>query len=556
MCRSIVTISLILLMFGGVIAGTIKVPDDYAKIQAGINAASNGDTVLVADGIYYENINFKGKAVTVASYFFIDGDTIHIDNTIIDGSQPSHPDTGSVVLFISGEDTASVLYGFTITNGSGSVIAERRRGGGICIFNSGARISDNKIINNMSVSDIRVYGGGISAGDPENNSCYIIIDRNLVANNMAISNNEYPYGGGIDIRMANFRVVENKISYNLVSGFRNCYAPSVRLCYAAANSVFRGNTISFNYYGSGECAGGMLLVYVPNGFIVEKNYFRGNTGGNGGALLISDSSPIVRNNIFFENSGNRGGAIGIGASTVLTHMPQIINNTILSNTALEGGGLYVNTPTTQNLVMNTILWENSASTGAQIFVANGTLDVVYSDVQGGCPGEGNIDLDPAFEPGDHFYHLSTSSPCINKGISTMLIAGAICCCPGNDFDGDTRPYSDSKPDIGADETNIPTRIDMQPAAIIPEKYALEQNYPNPFNPSTTIEFALPQSSFVTLKIYNILGKEVASLVSEMLAVGNYNYHWNATRMAAAAGVYFYQLRTDKFSQTKKMILMP
>ena len=93
---------------------TIHVPADYSTIQAGIDAAQNGNIVLVDDGTYLENINFNGKAITVASNFIIDEDTNHISNTIIDGSQPSNPDSASVVTFESGEDTTSVLYGFKI----------------------------------------------------------------------------------------------------------------------------------------------------------------------------------------------------------------------------------------------------------------------------------------------------------------------------------------------------------------------------------------------------------------------------------------------------------
>ena len=103
------------------IAGIVRVPEDRPTIQAGIDAAVDGDTVLVAESTYFENINFKGKAIMVASYYVMDEDTNYINNTIIDGSQHSHPDSGSVVYFISGEDTNSVLTGFTITGGSGTI---------------------------------------------------------------------------------------------------------------------------------------------------------------------------------------------------------------------------------------------------------------------------------------------------------------------------------------------------------------------------------------------------------------------------------------------------
>jgi len=101
---------------------TIHIPLDQPTIQAGIEISINGDIVLVEDGTYVENINFRGKAITVASHFLIDGDTSHISNTIIDGSQPVNPDYGSVVSFVSGEDMNSVLCGFTITGGYGTLM--------------------------------------------------------------------------------------------------------------------------------------------------------------------------------------------------------------------------------------------------------------------------------------------------------------------------------------------------------------------------------------------------------------------------------------------------
>lgn len=83
---------------------------------------------------------------------------------------------------------------------------------------------------------------------------------------------------------------------------------------------------------------------------------------------------------------------------------------------------------------------------------------------------------------------------------------------------------------------------------------LYQNYPNPFNPVTTIEFYLPKTSNVTLKIYNILGEEVSTLVSGRLNSGAHQYEWSWSA-GMTSGVYLYRLETGEFVQTKKMILM-
>ena len=109
--------------------------------------------------------------------------------------------------------------------------------------------------------------------------------------------------------------------------------------------------------------------------------------------------------------------------------------------------------------------------------------------------------------------------------------------------------------MGAIESTFeqtPTAIDDM-SNMIPFEFALNQNYPNPFNPSTTINFSLPKSEHTTLKIYNILGKEVATLVSNKLNQGNHTYQLEGKNLAS--GIYYYQLTAGDYREVKKMILL-
>lgn len=105
--------------------------------------------------------------------------------------------------------------------------------------------------------------------------------------------------------------------------------------------------------------------------------------------------------------------------------------------------------------------------------------------------------------------------------------------------------------IDSIEYGEPVSVDM--GTSIPNEFTLYHNYPNPFNPSTKIQFSLPQTSFVTLEVFNLLGKSVDVLVSEELNAGTYNYNWDAT--SQTSGIYFYKLQAGNVVETKKMVLM-
>ncbi|MBK7105998.1 MAG: T9SS type A sorting domain-containing protein [Ignavibacteriae bacterium] len=102
-------------------------------------------------------------------------------------------------------------------------------------------------------------------------------------------------------------------------------------------------------------------------------------------------------------------------------------------------------------------------------------------------------------------------------------------------------------------TNKLTGIENKQGSLLPTEYKLEQNYPNPFNPTTTISYQIPINKHVTIKVYDVLGREIATLIDEYKQAGIYKLEFNASQLVS--GVYFYKLRAGSFVQTKKMIIM-
>lgn len=105
--------------------------------------------------------------------------------------------------------------------------------------------------------------------------------------------------------------------------------------------------------------------------------------------------------------------------------------------------------------------------------------------------------------------------------------------------------------MGTSHLSDVTGVEKLPG--VAESFDLAQNYPNPFNPSTNIRFSIPEEGFVTLKVFNILGQEVASLVNEVKTTGNYEVSFDASQLTS--GIYFYTINTGNYSQTKKMMLI-
>ncbi len=352
-------------------ATIINVPGDQPTIQAGIDASIDGDTVLVQQGTYVENINFNGHNIVLGSLFLMTGDTAYIAETIIDEDS-----SGTVVTFENGEDSTTAITGFTIQNGLAQL------GGGIACEDSNPTINYNTISGNSAT---QFGGGGIAC---YNNSNATISNNTISGNSSAI------FGGGIScFYNSNLSISNNTINENSFDGI---------YCYGSSPTI-SNNTISGNYGYGIYCE-----EYSPT---ISNNTISGNYGSG---IFCRESSPAIANNTI---SGNFTGFFG-GGIYCYSSSPTISNNTISGNSsAIFGGGIachYLSNP----VVVNTILWANIAEySGNEIYLDDGSsISITYSDIEGGWQGQGNIDCDPMFcEPEIDNYFLAENSCCVGAG---------------------------------------------------------------------------------------------------------------------------------------------
>jgi len=380
--------SIILLGFAtatSVSASTIHVPREEATIQAGIDAAANGDTVLVDPGTYFENINFNGKAITVSS---AGGAAV----TIVDGGN-----IAPVVTFSSGETTDSMLSRFTLQHGASSY-ESRYMAGGIYISYSSPTVSDNIITDNTAL------GGG----------------------------------GGIAVEFGSPRIIGNKIQNNTQGAGSGGIGGGGISVGGIGTTQILNNVISNNSWTSGN--GGGISLFASGAVTIRGNVIKGNSVSGvipaavGGGIYIASESPArIVQNLIYGNTADLGGGIYfsmLGGQSGLT----LVNNTIANNPVrqLAGSAVYADGFDNQVPFYNNLMIGQHGQSAVFCEGANSNLPPSVANSDGFSPGgmgfagtcagfesqNGNISADPKFVNRRKNFKLMPDSPAIDAGTNS------------------------------------------------------------------------------------------------------------------------------------------
>jgi len=423
------------------IGAEIHVPLDQPTIQAGINAAVDGDTVVVADGTWSGagnvELDFGGRNITVRSANGPAGCTIDCAAM------------GRAFTFHSGESREALVQGFTIINGGAA------GGGAIDIDVADPSIIGNVFEDNLDSAIDTLDGGPLIHGNVFNDNAapyggsimcdgghgfwfYADIRNNEFNGSTALA------GGAIYVVQSHPLIIGNTFTGNHVSG--GIYSSSGGAVFVGSDSVpeiignsFIGNTAET--YG-----GAVFVVNRSNDPYIASNVFEDNSAEQGGAVAAYHYAlPRIVNNLFLANqAADIGGAV----ASIFHAEPTLVNNTMVGNSAVTGGGAVSAERQAEITLENCILYDNLAPAGGgpQMGVRNdSTITIGYSLVEGGAPGvfvspnstlawgTAMINADPQFvsgAQGDHYLSQvaagqGSDSPGLDAGGDTATAVGYV-----------------------------------------------------------------------------------------------------------------------------------
>ncbi len=540
-------------------AGDIPV-SSIAALQAAINAASPGDVIILADGTYLDNTITIGTSDITVRPATHGGVFLNGTNAITI--------SGNAVTFSGFQFTSGSIPGIVITvSGDHDVLTQLN-------FDS---YSAQKYINLQGQYDEVSYcnfrNKPISA--PPGNLVHVA-PNGVVPSYAKIrycSFKDMPGAGGDNgnecIRIAN----GPQSTYLCRTVVERCYFENTGPGDSEVISVkSRGNVIRF--CTSINNTSGNFCFRNGDSSVAYGNFFI-----NAGGIRVKVANAIFCYNNYFQNCGD--GKITAPVKYVYDSgagVPHLGNLNFIHNTFVNGTAIELDSHATANTWANNIFKKSSG----KIFTGSAGVSWagnIYQGTLGISIPSGMTNADPQLAlNSEGYYGLTSSSPAIDAASASyppIMDIPNIDDDPTLAFDiqGQTRPSTVTLKDVGCDEyttgtiTNRPlTLADVGPAylggpttvlgpaqAALPFSIELLQNYPNPFNPSTSIRYRLPKAGFVSLRILDIMGREVTTLVSHVESAGDHVVKWDASR--AASGLYLCHLAVATEHRMIKMALV-
>lgn len=567
------TVYIVVFSSSALTADVIHIPANYASIQAGIDAAADGDTVLVAPGEYHEQLELANTGIVLGSWFLTTGDPSYIGRTIVDGD-------GEATIAVRGSaGTATTIVGFSIRNGRDGINTR-----------APVQILNNHITDCEDGIDYGKGSGGICRFNviEENRSEGLHVERDL---NIVIENNIIRYNGsdGIQIRFDDYSgppltyvIRRNLIHNNGQDGIHLIDLPGLsrRTLTIERNLIYNhffagfGCTSEGNIKENYEGANVLEPIYLTNNTFASNNY--GVTGGD---------NLIALNNLI------------VGSAT--TAMKNVDGNSIVAYSNFWGNGKdfeNCNKDETTVLFGAPLLEENYHIAEGSACIDNGTAFFVWqSDTVlnipstahiGAAPDIGAFEYDPSENPIDFVLSYSLTFNRVElvwQANNTESLQGfeiqrskhgihlekiAFVERQGDSTSFQEYRYVDATLTAGGtyyyrlkrieNDSSVSLSKVLQVELVLPKAYALFPNYPNPAGRETSFEYHLPVGNYVIFRIYNSLGQKVRTLVDEEQPAGFHTIQWDRLDEAGnrvASGVYFYELHTGSFQASRKLMVL-
>jgi hypothetical protein len=569
-------------------ANTIHVPSTYSTIQAGVDTAFDGDTVLIASGIYYEQLVLSEKSIVLASYYIFTHDQTDISQTIIDGGNNNY-----TISIESSAGMETVIEGLTIRNGDDGIIPHTKFNILNCVV-SNCNDGIDYESGSGGVCENNIFENNNDDGIDLDDAVEITIENNIIRNNNddGIEIRLHPYSG----ITLNVEIINNYIDNNGEDGIQIIDYPGLtdRILRIENNLITNNSMVGVGCMADGQTVEDYQGASIPEPIYLINNTISGNNYGiTGGANLLAynniisasistatknvNGNSLISYSNFWNNGQNFDNCIKDDQSLVFSD-PQFISSSDyhiqITSPCIRAGtpnggpqidieysqrgnppdiGAYENiSDGDQSLSVELTLWQAISNNGVILltWITESEIENLGFIVERRRAGNDHWQLiDTYLYNTDLEGQGSTTERTQYELIDSNLgLEGTYEYRLSDVNYGNKRTYHDI----------IILTLEVRVMAHDLSSIALLDAFPNPFNSSTCLRFEIPNDGSVSLNIYDLKGIEIAKLIQENKMAGRYTVLWNSVDNQGdpiPAGVYIAKVKAGNHFQIVKLLYL-